>query len=207
MTKNDICRMNSGHLSAVVDIHLASFTGFFLSSMGRQFLNEFYSSVLSDETHLAFVCSTNGTISGFVVGTTQPSGFYRRTLRRNWWRFLMASTLPVLKDPVTVLKLLQRLIMVKGAVFDHHRSLLMSIAVDPAEQGKGVGRQLVSAFLQKAKSCGASSVVLSTDAINNDSVNRFYLSAGFQILRTYFTPEKRQMNEYIYQLANSDSAE
>ncbi len=90
--------------------------------------------------------------------------------------------------------------MVKGTVFDHHQALLMSIAVNPDEQGKGVGRQLISAFLQEARSCGASSVLLSTDAINNDAVNHFYLRAGFQILKVYVTPEKRQMNEYIYPL-------
>ena len=77
----------------------------------------------------------------------------------------------------------------------------MSIGVDPGQQGKGIGDQLIVAFLREAKSRGCSGVLLDTDAVNNDSANRFYVRAGFRLSRTYTTNEKRQMNEYGYDLS------
>ncbi|MGB8983003.1 MAG: GNAT family N-acetyltransferase [Anaerolineales bacterium] len=198
---DEIRAMNPGDISSVVEVHLASFQGFFLSSLGARFLNEFYRCVLLDETHIAFVCLNEDTISGFVVGTAQPAGFYRRTLKSNWSRFILASAPPVLKNPIMALRLLKRLIMVKGTAFDHGQALLMSIAVDPDEQGKGIGNLLLAAFLRESKSRGLLSVLLTTDAVNNESVNGFYLHGGFRLSRVYITPEKRQMNEYVYEMS------
>ena len=192
--------MGFGDLSSVVDVHLTSFRGFFLSSMGARFLSEFYDSVLLDETHIALVYLIGEAISGFVVGTTQPAGFYRRTLKRNWHGFLIAAIPVILQKPFMTLRLLRRLVMATGAAFENDQALLMSIAVNPNEQGKGIGGQLIEEFLKDVKSRGCSSVVLTTDAANNNLVNRFYIGMGFRLLYTFTTPEDRQMNEYVYEL-------
>ena len=39
---------------------------------------------------------------------------------------------------------------------------------------------------------------LETDALNNDSVNRFYQKNGFVLSKTYVTDEGREMNEYRF---------
>ena len=39
---------------------------------------------------------------------------------------------------------------------------------------------------------------LETDAENNDAVNRFYVKNGFELARSYFSPEGREMNEYRF---------
>lgn len=72
----------------------------------------------------------------------------------------------------------------------------MSLAVSPDAQRSGVGRTLNHAFLEEASRRGAKRVLLTTDRIGNDSVNRFYEKEGFRISRTFVTPEGRQMNEY-----------
>ncbi len=77
---------------------------------------------------------------------------------------------------------------------------LMSIAVDPAYQNEHIGRQLVNSFLIEAKSRGSEFVNLATDAVDNDGVNHFYRSVGFELFRTFFTPEGREMNEYLFDL-------
>ena len=84
--------------------------------------------------------------------------------------------------------------------------LLMSIAVHPECQGQGIGKQLVNAFLEEAHQCGADYVNLTTDAENNDAVNIFYQSIGFNKYRTFTTPEKRIMNEYVIQLKKNDGS-
>ena len=71
----------------VVSVHLASFQGFFLTFLGRQFLSELYAAIVDDATGVAFVCSEGARVLGFVAGTSQPAGFYSRLLQRRWWRF------------------------------------------------------------------------------------------------------------------------
>lgn len=82
----------------------------------------------------------------------------------------------------------------------------MSVAVSPNRQGNGIGRQLVSKFLEEASSRGCVSVSLTTDALENDSVNRFYRSMKFQLSKEYITTEGRRMNEYVYTLNGKHDA-
>lgn len=188
--------MRLSDLDSVVDIHLSSFAGFFLSFMGPPFLREFYKSTLRDETSIALVSGQANEVSGFVVGTTEPCGFYRRTILKHWYRFLLASLIPILEKPQTILRLLRRLLMTTQADYVANEALLMSIAVDPQEQGRGLGKRLVEGFLMEAKRRGAISISLTTDKLNNERVNRFYSQSGFICARSFTTSEGRQMNEY-----------
>jgi len=77
---------------------------------------------------------------------------------------------------------------------------LMSIAVKPEAEGRGIGKKLVEAFCREAAGRGAPAVCLTTDREGQDQVNRFYEQMGFQVSRTYVTPEGRAMNEYLITL-------
>ncbi len=55
-----------------------------------------------------------------------------------------------------------------------YQGTLMSIAVLPSCQGKGIGTALVKAFLEEAYLRGLKRVVLTTDRSGNDAVNHFY---------------------------------
>ncbi len=180
----------------VVDLHLAAFPGFFLSFLGGPFLKAFYASVLVDKASIALVAEQDGRLEGFVVGTVEPRGFYTRTFIRYWWRLALASVAPVLRQPATLLRLVRRVLMVRGAAYEPGEALLMSIAVDPAVQTRGTGGELVIAFLQEARKRGALVVSLTTDELNNEQVNRFYRRMGFACRRSYATVEGRRMNEY-----------
>jgi hypothetical protein len=55
---------------------------------------------------------------------------------------------------------------------------------------------LVQRWLDEAQSRGARGCFLTTDAENNDTVNRFYLSLGWKLEAAYTTREGRKMNRY-----------
>ena len=203
---NDIREMGLNDVPSVVDVHVVSFMGFFLSSLGARFLRELYKSILMDEAHIAFVCAKEGKVLGFVAGTACSVGFYGRALKRNWREFVIASILPILKNPMMAIRLWRRLIVKRGTRFDGGDALLMSVAVNPNRQGNGLGRQLVSKFLEEASSRGCATVTLTTDALENNSVNRFYRSMKFQLSREYITTEGRRMNEYVYTLSGKHGA-
>ena len=195
--------MRRDDVAAVVSVHLRAFPEFFLSVLGGRFLRELYVGILLDPSGLAFVAEVDGTVAGFVAGTTEPAGFYRRLLRRRGWRFAWASTGALLRNP----RILPRLVRAVGQPANARReqatALLMSIATDPRRAGTGVGSALVRSFLDAARHRERSVVELTTDRRDNARVNSFYQRLGFSLSRVIVTPEGREMNEYQYALRPS----
>jgi ribosomal protein S18 acetylase RimI-like enzyme len=191
-------RMQCTDVPACVDIHLRAFKGFFLSFLGKQFLNELYASITGDPSGIGYIAEVQGCVRGFVIGTSQPSGLYKRLLQKRWWIFCRASLIALIKRPTILPRLLRAFTMPGHQKEARSCGTLMSIAVDPQSQGNKIGHLLVQAFLDEAARRGLSQVNLTTDHGNNDYANRFYQHVGFLLLRQYMTPEGRQMNEYIY---------
>jgi len=181
----------------VVDVHLSSFPGFFLSFLGSRFLSLFYSGICSAPEGIAFVyLNSAGITAGFVAGTSNPGGFYSRLLKRDWLKFALASIVPVLKRPSVIGRVARAVSHPSGNPIGNDIAGLFSIGVLPELQGTGAGKKLVQAFLNEAKQRGCTRVFLTTDRDNNEAVNSFYEKLGFEIERQYVTPEGRRMNEY-----------
>jgi ribosomal protein S18 acetylase RimI-like enzyme len=189
----------------VVAIHLLGFSGFFLTFLGSAFLREFYAATLTDTSCIGFVAENKGGVCGFVTGTDQPAGFYRRLLRTRWWRFALASIPPFLRRPAIVPRLLRAFSKPEEATHTAGRGTLMSIAVLPTVQNKGIGDALVNAFLQESANRGLNCIDLTTDRENNPTVNDFYHNLGFVCERTFTSPEGRTMNEYVIALKSDHS--
>jgi len=182
---------------------MTAFQGFFLSFLGADFLQVLYASILGDPSGIAYIYEDGGKISGFVSGSDQPKGLYRRLIRRRWWRFCLASILPILKKPAIIPRLFRALSFPDVANPGAGCGTLMSIAVLPEAQGQGAGRMLTEAFLEEATRRGLAQVNLMTDKWNNEATNQFYQNYGFSLTRSYVTPEGREMNEYRIHLAGS----
>ncbi len=186
------------YIDNIVDVHIKAFPDFFLTFLGPKFLKEFYNSFIVDEQGIGFVALENDKLLGAIVGPFQPAGYFKRLLMKKWYAFCLASIGAVLKKP-KVIKRLFRAVFYRGeSPPDGQRALLSSIAVSPDAQGKGVGRALVSSWLNEVKLRGGEGAFLTTDAENNDSVNGFYQKLGWKLESTYNTPEGRKMNRYIH---------
>ena len=186
-----------------VKLHLRAFPDFFLSFLGPRFLREFYFSFLADPVGMAFVArNAQNEVVGAIVGPVDPRGFFGRLLRRRWWAFGLASITAVLRRPASAPRLVRGLVYRGEAPAEPVRALLSSIAVSPDAQGKGIGAALVKRWLAEARSRGSQGCFLTTDAENNDSVNRFYHAQGWKLESSYTTPEGRKMNRYHFDFAN-----
>jgi ribosomal protein S18 acetylase RimI-like enzyme len=186
---------------AIVRVHQAGFPGFFLTFLGPRFLGEFYTALLDDPDGMGFVaCAVTG-VCGFVVGTAQPAGFYRRLLQHRGWRFALASMASALRRPSVAPRLLRAFSLPERTRQNAGRGSLLSIAVLPQFQGQGIGQTLVGAFLQEAAHRDLRQIDLTTDRNGNDTTNRFYQHLGFVCERTFVTPEGRVMNEYVIDLS------
>lgn len=189
--------MNENDIEAVVQVHMKSFSSFFLTFLGAAFLRELYAATLADPSGICFVAVNGKNICGFVTGTSQPSGFYRRLLQSRWLHFALASAIPVIKKPSIVPRLVRAFTMPEIVTQQKGRGTLMSIAVLPETQGKGIGWDLVRSFLAEAARHGVCRIDLTTDRNNSETTNRFYHKLGFTCERSFVTPEGRAMNEYI----------
>lgn len=188
-------------LKAVVKIHLQSFPAFFLSFLGPRFLELFYRSFLEDPSGIGFVAvNGNGRVIGSVVGPMVPGGFFKRLIRRCWWAFSLASVSALLSRPWIAPRLLRALWYRGDAPDDGSvlRALLSSISVAPEAQGQGVGQELVNAWLFEVKRRGGLGAFLTTDAEDNEAVNRFYQRLGWKLGGFFTTAQGRRMNRYLY---------
>jgi len=192
--------MKKEDCSSIISIHLRSFQEFFLTFLGPAFLSIYYSAIIADSSGIAIVAEEENNVVGFVAGSTQPSGHYKRLLKNHFIGFFRASLGGFLRKPAILPRLLRAFSMPNQQLPAENCATLMSVAVDPDCQGQGIGKLLVKAFLDEARSRGSQYVNLTTDAVENDSANHFYRYLGFALHRKFTTPEGRNMNEYLIKL-------
>jgi ribosomal protein S18 acetylase RimI-like enzyme len=192
--------MQLADVKDVVEIHLKSFRGFFLTFLGPRFLSEFYMGILDDPAGLAYVSMDAECVTGFVAGASEPLGFYSRLLHRRWYRFALSALMPALKNPSIIPRLLRAIRKPRDVFYRSRTGTIMSVAVAPESQGQGVGQVLIRTFLKEAANRGLNHIDLMTDKNNNNSVNQFYQHMGFHCSRTFVTSEGREMNEYVIDL-------
>jgi ribosomal protein S18 acetylase RimI-like enzyme len=200
----DIVPIDARHVGQAVDIHLRAFRGFFLAFLGSKFLKEFYNSFLYDSTGLGLVAESTktGEVLGVVVGPLVPEGYFKRLLKRRWWAFCLASISVVLKRPTVVKRLFRALFYRGQAPPGPQRALLSSVAVSTTAQGQGIGQALVKRWVEEVRKHGYYGCYLTTDAHDNEKINKFYQKLGWRIESTYKTPEGRVMNRYVLDCAN-----
>jgi len=197
-------KMQLSDVNQVVKVHLCSFQGFFLSFLGPKFLSLLYAYIISSPDGAGFVIVDKGDkIIGFVCGSTEPSGFYRRFFKKQWWHIVLAILWPVLRNPCIVPRLMWRALHPPQASTNLGAATLFSIAISPESQNKGIGKRLAQEFLHEMRRRGMRQVNLTTDKDSNESVNAFYKRLGFRLSRSFVTPEGRWMNEYSINLESS----
>jgi GNAT superfamily N-acetyltransferase len=189
-------------VDAVVAAHIQAFPGFFLTSLGAGFLKAFYRAFTDEPTGVALKAhNAEQALLGFVVGTVEPAGFFKRLLKRRWWEFGIHAAFASLKNPGYTFRLLRAVTYRGGPDRPEGFALLSSIAVLPAAQGGGVGRKLVEEWCRRVAAKRSPGYYLTTDAIANDPVNRFYTSLGLALTSSYVTKEGRKMNLYSKRFA------
>jgi ribosomal protein S18 acetylase RimI-like enzyme len=187
-------------LTGIVSLHERAFPGFLMTMLGRSFLRVYYETSLEYVGTVALTAQEEGDTVGFVVGYIAPEGFYA-LLRRRRWRLATAAVRAVLRAPNLLPRVFGDMRRVSRSAEPSSppglRAELASIGVPPAASGKGLGRMLAEAFVQRARARGAEYVYLTTDAENNDKVNAFYCRMRFTRSRTFLGPGGRLMNEYV----------
>jgi len=162
-------------------------------------MGEHYAALIDDPTAVAVVAvEADGVVVGFAVGSTNPSGFYRRLLARRWLTFALASVPGLVRNPRAASRIVRAIRYPGSQPQGDDLGGLYSIGVQSGMQGRGIGRKLVGAFLEEARTRGCASVYLHADAEGNDGWNVLLCKMGWRLENSFSTPEGRRMHEYWF---------
>jgi ribosomal protein S18 acetylase RimI-like enzyme len=182
-------------LESITIIHLQSFPNFFLTKMGFAFVREYYRILLHFPESIAILSEEAGQPVGFIVGFGNPKKFYEFYGSQKK-QLLFLTIVAVASNPLLVTKVInnfRRISQVESLKSDVEIS---SLAVLPGLQNSGIGRLLLTTFLESVKEARIyTKVFLTTDSMNNDSVNNFYQKQGFNMEKTFWRGD-RKMNLY-----------
>jgi ribosomal protein S18 acetylase RimI-like enzyme len=183
-------------LPGIVEIHLRAFPDSFLTCLGRAFLSAYYRRVLDFEGGILLVHESAGGMDGFVCGFVGPAEFYGR-MKQPRWTLAKALVSAILRRPSLAPRVVYNIRRVASDNARLHDGCeLSSIAVDPRFWSKGIGQCLVEEFLDQAWAKDAALVYLTTDAVSNETANRFYQRLGFQLRTSFEQYRGRVLNEY-----------
>jgi ribosomal protein S18 acetylase RimI-like enzyme len=183
-------------LAEVVELHKLSFPLFFMTALGDRFLEAYYKTVLQYSHPLFFVVRRDRRLAGFVAGFIKPAGFYS-LLQARRIELAICAVRGLIRHPALLTRLFRSASRVRsGARTSDYDCELSSIGVHPDLGGRGIGKLLLETFIAEAATHDIDTIVLTTDARDNDRVNRLYRKSGFIVSRVYFAG-KREMNEYV----------
>lgn len=183
----------------IVQIHLDTFEGFFLTFMGRGFLKQMYRSYCDhDGSGLLAAFDEDGQIIGFLAFSSDMSGLYKHMIKKRLIPFAWYSLGAFLRKPKVFMRLIRAFLKPSESKRDEAFVELASIGVKPQIKSKGVGTQLIDSLKCRVDFERFEYITLETDAVDNEGANHFYQKNGFELQRTYETREGRKMNEYRF---------
>lgn len=185
-------------VDTIVEIHLNAFEGFFLTSLGAEFLRFYYSCFVRSNETVTMIAEENGVIYGFSASSKFCKGFNSRLIKSNLIAFGLLSFKLLLIKPISLLRLVKNLSKKGENVIDNEDyAELYSIGVCKSVQGKGVGKMLLLKSEQVMKEEGVTRVSLTTDFDNNEQAVGFYHSMGYETLYEFVTYPNRKMYRLI----------
>lgn len=185
-------------INEIVQIHLNTFSGFFLTFMGKGFLKQMYSSYCDHINSNIYIATSNGKILGFLSYSSDMSGLYKFMIKKRLIPFAWYAFGAFLRKPKVFFRLIRAFLKPGESKREEKYIELSSIGVNPNEESKGIGTQLIQALINDTDFNEYEYISLETDAINNEKANYFYKKNGFKMHKEYETHEGRKMNEYRY---------
>lgn len=185
-------------INDIVSIHLITFTGFFLTFMGRGFLNQMYRSYCDHDESGLLVAEDNGKAIGFLAYSGNFSGLYKFMIKTRLIPFGWYSVGAFFRRPSAFMHIIKAFLKPSEAKREEKYVELSSIGVDPTIKSKGVGSLLIDELKKIVDFSKFAYITLETDAVNNDGAIHFYEKNGFVRERMYETDEGRKMYEYRF---------
>lgn len=182
----------------IVTIHLNVFNGFFLTFMGRGFLNQMYQSYCDHDESGLLVAEDGDKAVGFLAYSENFSGLYKYMIKTRLLFFAFYSIGAFFRRPSAFLHIIRAFLKPSEVKREEKYVELSSIGVDCNLKSKGIGSQLIDRLKQLVDFKKFAYITLETDALNNEGAIHFYEKNGFIKERMYETEEGRKMFEFRF---------
>ncbi len=198
MQIRNISNVEKDIIKSVASIHLNTFQGFFLTFMGKGFLQLMYRSYVEYKDSGVLVAFEEDKPIGFLAYSGDLSGLYKYMIKKRLIPFAWYSIGAFFRKPKVFMRLVRAFLKPNAAKREETYVELASIGVDPECKAQGVGSQLIDALKARVDFNEYAYITLETDVLNNEGANYFYQKNGFVIEREFETNEGRKMYEYRY---------
>lgn len=185
-------------INEIVTIHLNTFTGFFLTFMGRGFLKQMYQSYCDHDESGLLVAEEGGKALGFLAFSSNFSGLYKFMIKTRLIQFGWYSIGAFFRRPSAFMHIISAFLKPGEVKREEKYVELSSIGVDPNVKSKGIGSKLIDALKDNVDFDKYAYINLETDAVDNEGAIHFYEKNGFVRERMFETDEGRKMYEYRF---------
>lgn len=185
-------------IDEIVTIHLNTFTGFFLTFMGRGFLKQMYQSYCDHNESGLLVAEEDGKAMGFLAYSSNFSGLYKFMIKTRLIQFGWYSVGAFFRRPSAFLHIVSAFLKPGEAKRKEKYVELSSIGVAPVLKSKGVGSKLIEQLKKQVDFENYAYINLETDAVDNEGAIHFYEKNGFVREKMFETDEGRKMYEYRF---------
>lgn len=185
-------------INSIVSVHLNAFPGFFLTFMGKGFLNQMYRSYCEHEKSGLIVAELEDKAIGFLAYSSDFSNLYKYMIKTRLILFAWYSLGAFLRKPSAFFHIISAFLKPSETKRNEKYTELASIGVDPKYKSLGIGTQMIEKLKKIVDFKESAYITLETDAKNNESAIRFYEKNGFVLEHSYVTAEGRCMNEYRF---------
>lgn len=190
----DLRELKQEDIGKVVEIHKKAFEGFFLTSLGPDFLRTYYGSAIDSNLCSSIALLEDREIKGFAIIANNSKGFNSFLVKENLKEYISLGVKMIFTRPMSLIRLLKNFTKTNGnSDDDQNYSELLSIGVDPSIQGRGVGKTLLSEIEVVAKNKGIAKIVLTTDFYNNENAVAFYHKVGYNVFYDFIAYPDRKM--------------
>ena len=189
------------HAADAARLHIMGQPGTFLTSLGLEVLTVLYRTLPASAHAFGFAAvdpQRPAALLGFVSATTSTGALFAELGTRRIRAFLPPLVRRFARNPALAGRAAQTALypFMHGAPGDDGPSPaeLLSIMVEPAQRGRGIGALLVAALQAECRRRAIAALDVTVDAANAGA-QRFYGTHGFTFVRT-FTLYGREMCLY-----------
>ena len=199
--KIKIRNASNSDVDSIVSIHQDAFKGFFLTTLGPDFLRFYYSRFLTSSGAKILCAVEDDRLVGFAALAENCNGFNGKLVKNNLFSFALLSIKMLFTSPKSLLRLAKNLTKRSDDVEDvADYAELFSIGVLGTEQGKGIGKILLTSSEEYVRTKNIAKISLTTDYYNNDQTVGFYKAMGYNELYQFVSYPNRKMYRFIKEL-------
>ena len=187
-------------IKQVVEIHKDAFKGFFLTSLGDDFLSLYYTSLRKHPAGLLYGYYETDILKGFSAATLRSKGFHKDLIKKNFLNFTQFGIKFLFTNITTLRRLLKNLSKNENSseITDNGQyAELLSIGILSSIQGQGIGRKLIEELEIIIKQNQINKLSLTTDFYSNEKAIKFYNSLGYEVYYDFTTFPNRRMYKMI----------